>query len=239
MVNNTTGTGTGTGSVTVSAGSFLGGIGTVQGAVTNSGTVGPGNVVGTLHFGNTYTQAAGARLEMDLASAASHDELVVTGAASLAGTLAVSLVNGFSPDEGDQFEVLRASGFGGSTFDSMSLPALSGNMVWNVNYSSTALTISVLLPGDFDGDGTVDTNDYVVWQKNVGQPAGTLVNDNTGGTIGGAQYNLWKSNFGNTSGGGSGSSLAQTAVPEPAAMILALVAGAAMTLLHGRRRKAF
>ncbi len=239
LVNNTTGTGTGTGSVTVSAGTFLGGTGTIQGAVTNSGTVGPGATVGTLHLGSTYSQDSGARLEIDLASSASHDGLVVTGAASLAGTLAVSLVSGFVPQEGNLFEVLTASGFGGSTFASISLPTLSGSMAWKVNYGPTALTLSVLLPGDFNGDGTVDTSDYVVWLKNLGQPAGTLSNDTTGVAIGDSQYNLWRTNFGGTSGSGSGSgsSLAQTAVPEPCAMTLGVIGGAVVTLRRGRRRR--
>ncbi len=238
LVNNTTGTGTGTGSVAVSAGSFLGGTGTIQGAVTNSGTVRPGNSVGTLHLSSTYSQASGGQLEIELASTG-NDELVVTSTASLAGTLAVSLVGGFVPQEGDVYEIMRASGFGGTAFATTSLPALSGDMVWIMKYGATAVTLSVLLPGDFDGNGTVDASDYVVWLKNVGQPAGTLPNDTTGLAIGSSQYNLWRSNDGKISGtgSGSGSSFGQAAVPEPTAMILGLAGGAALTILPGRRRK--
>ena len=55
-----------------------------------------------------------------------------------------------------------------------------------------------ILAGDYNNDGIVNAADYVVWQKNVGQPSQTLPNDTTGVIVGQAQYNLWRSNFGNT-----------------------------------------
>jgi hypothetical protein len=68
------------------------------------------------------------------------------------------------------------------------------------------------LLGDFNNNGVVDAADYVVWGKNVGQPAGTLPNDDTGVAIGDQQHALWRSNFGDAS---SGASAAEVAVPEP------------------------
>jgi hypothetical protein len=70
------------------------------------------------------------------------------------------------------------------------------------------------LPGDYNGDGKVDAADYVVWRKN---PAGF------GGDPAG--YNTWRTNFGRTSGSGSG--VGSSAVPEPgtaALLILSFVA---------------
>jgi hypothetical protein len=77
------------------------------------------------------------------------------------------------------------------------------------------------LPGDFNRDGTVDTADYVVWRKGFG----TVYNQN--------HFNMWRSNFGQTSPSGAGESTASHAVPEPAGIALACFA----VLLHGRRRK--
>jgi hypothetical protein len=57
--------------------------------------------------------------------------------------------------------------------------------------------------GDFNGDGIVDAADYVVWRKTPGTPA---------------DYDVWKTTFGENVGGGSNAS---TAVPEPAAWLLA------------------
>ena len=55
-----------------------------------------------------------------------------------------------------------------------------------------------ILAGDYNSNGIVDAADYVTWRENVGQPSQTLPNDTTGVIIGDAQYNLWRSNFGNT-----------------------------------------
>jgi autotransporter-associated beta strand protein len=66
------------------------------------------------------------------------------------------------------------------------------------------------LAGDYNDDGVVDAADYVVWRKSPG--------DNGGDPDG---YNIWVSNFGNNSGGGS-SELA--AIPEPSTTLLTALA---------------
>jgi hypothetical protein len=70
--------------------------------------------------------------------------------------------------------------------------------------------------GDFDGDGDVDGNDFLVWQR--GFP----------GTYNAGNLAQWKANF------GSHAEAAAGAVPEPAAVMLAL---AACGLLLGSRRR--
>jgi hypothetical protein len=62
--------------------------------------------------------------------------------------------------------------------------------------------------GDYNGDGTVDAADYVVWRDNIGTDAG---------------YNLWRSQFGQTVGNGAGATANLTIVPEPAGMALSLM----------------
>jgi len=66
---------------------------------------------------------------------------------------------------------------------------------------------SAAIPGDYNGNGTVDAADYVKWRKNP---------TDFGGTPGG--YNTWRTNFGKPPG--SGSSLAGSAVPEPGTIVL-------------------
>jgi hypothetical protein len=58
-------------------------------------------------------------------------------------------------------------------------------------------TLVQTLPGDYNQNGVVDAADYVVWRKNNGSQAG---------------YDTWRTNYGRTSGSGSGVS---AAVPEP------------------------
>jgi hypothetical protein len=71
-------------------------------------------------------------------------------------------------------------------------------------------------PGDHNQDGAVNAADYVVWRKTDGSPAG---------------YDLWRTNFGRTAGGGShvAESLrdSDSVVPEPASVLIVLVASLA------------
>jgi hypothetical protein len=85
---------------------------------------------------------------------------------------------------------------------------------------NTAPVESEGLPGDYNGDGSVDAADFVVWRKD---PA----------AFGGAEgYSTWRMNFDAPDGAGSG--LGANAVPEPAALLLAVIAIATCAL--GRRR---
>jgi hypothetical protein len=84
-------------------------------------------------------------------------------------------------------------------------------------FVSDGVAISPLAaPGDFNRDGVVNAADYTVWRDNLGAAAGTLVNDPNAGAIGIAQYDTWKSNFGETLPLPG----AIAAVPEPTASML-------------------
>lgn len=92
-------------------GGVLRGTGTIIGDVHNAGRlyVGGTGVAGTMTIEGNYTQAAGGVLEIEVGGAAAgaqHDQLSVTGAANLDGTLSVRLLDGFFPSEGDAFSVL-------------------------------------------------------------------------------------------------------------------------------------
>jgi hypothetical protein len=87
------------------------------------------------------------------------------------------------------------------------------------------------LPGDYNDDDKVDAADYVVFRKNEGT-MNTLPNDPDGGTIGAAQYNTWRSNFGAMVGGGGG--LGSAAVPEPATAALLIAAVVAFGIARRR-----
>jgi hypothetical protein len=91
-------------------------------------------------------------------------------------------------------------------------------------------SIRVLLPGvagDYNGNGVVDAADHVLWRN-----GGPLANDPTPG-VQPADYDFWKSRFGATSGSGSGGEFS-AAVPEPAGVVLALLA---MLAVAGTRRR--
>jgi hypothetical protein len=80
-------------------------------------------------------------------------------------------------------------------------------------------------PGDYNDDGVVDAADYTVWRDALGQTGGNLAADGTGpdgtpdGVVDGLDSDFWKSHFGQSVGSGS---LGSAAVPEPAALWLAV-----------------
>ena len=62
-----------------------------------------------------------------------------------------------------------------------------------------------------------------------------LANDAIGGRIGEAQYDQWRSHFGQTGGISAGASLGSVAVPEPATLSLMFLA--AVGAWTGQRRR--
>jgi MYXO-CTERM domain-containing protein len=205
---------------------------TVTGNLNRAGgTLTPGDTAaaGLTSISSSYTQQGGATLTMELGgtSTSQFDRVAIGGSVTLAGTLNVTLINGFMPMWGNSFQLLTAVSGRTGTFATVNLPTLTNsNLEWLTNYGptsgSTFLTLSIGLKGDFNGDGVVNGADYVTWR-------------NSGGTQ--ADYNLWRSKFGVTaSGSGSGSSGPESSatVPEPAAW--ALLAVAAIPLLRRGRR---
>ena len=217
----------------------LKGSGNVTGNVVNSsGVASPGTSPGTLSINGNYTQNAAGQLLIELASTSSFDRLAITGSAALAGTLDVDLLGGFIPQPGTAFQIISSSGGVSGTFGSALLPALTGAN-WQLRYNPNSVLLQVALLGDYNFNGTVDAADYVVWRKSLGQSGTALAADgNPNGQIDSGDFNVWRSHFGQTvPGAGSGSaetSPSQTAVPEPATLVLLMFAAVGWCLRPGR-----
>lgn len=56
------------------------------------------------------------------------------------------------------------------------------------------------IPGDYSNDGVVDAADYVLWRKAEGENVFLPNNPISAMPIGSAHYDVWRSNFGITSG---------------------------------------
>jgi hypothetical protein len=102
-------------------------------------------------------------------------------------------------------------------------------------YYRPILSITYALPqppltlfGDYDQNGTVDAADYAVWRDNLGQFV-ELPNDSTPGTVSQADYEVWRANFGQMAAGASGAGVT-TAVPEPEAFVLLIVAATGLVV---------
>ena len=103
-------------SISVWQNSTLGGRGAVSATTLCEGTLAPGAPVGTLtHNGNlALSQSAAAGFEIGgYAADSEFDRVAVDGHLCLAGTLNLSLVNGFVPRRGDRFVIMTGSSISG------------------------------------------------------------------------------------------------------------------------------
>lgn len=166
-------------------------------------------------------------------------QVEVGGAATLAGKLDVKLASGFAPTLGDSFRLMTATAGITGTFATTSLPTLGGGLSWDVDYTATALTLSVVTDGpsaDFDGDGDVDANDLAKWKVGFGKKQGAEPFDGDADgdfDVDGSDFLVWQRQF----GGAAPTSPATGAVPEPTACMLAAVAALSLTMAGSRRRQ--
>jgi hypothetical protein len=96
--------------------------------------------------------------------------------------------------------------------------------------------ISAGLPGDYNGDGSVDAADYVVWRATYGQtvPAFSGADGDGDEMIGDGDYAVWTQNFGAV---GPGAGAVSTSVPEPVGMWLATIGLLGIAGVMGRTRR--
>jgi autotransporter-associated beta strand protein len=253
LANNTSGSATGSGAVSIGGNGTLGGKGSIDGLVTvdNFGIVAPGNPgvnngIDTLTMKGGLTVLEGGNLNFDLAAPGTNDKIdlltsaLTLPATNLPGPAAVNLTDvgglaigtytlidyGTNNPSGSlsNFTVSGPTGFNYSLFDNTGATTIELHV--------TAAVVG--LPGDFNSDGKVDAGDYVMWRKNDGTN-NALANDGGLGTpIGPGHYDLWRANFGNPPGAGSGRGLGgAAAVPEPSTIALVLMG---LTSLAFRRR---
>jgi autotransporter-associated beta strand protein len=123
------------GTVSVSPGATFGGIGNVSGNFFNNGILSPGFSPGLIAVAGNFGQGPGGTLIMEIASPVSFDQLVITGTATLDGTLQIDLLGGYVPDHNQSFTILTAAGGRTGSFSSVTGTgaALSPNVTYNSN----------------------------------------------------------------------------------------------------------
>jgi outer membrane autotransporter protein len=131
--------------VNVQAGGLAAGSGTIIGNLTNSGILSPGNSPGITVNGN-YTQNAAGTLRIGIAGIApgQFDLLAVTGHASLAGTLQLIGLGGFTLHVGDHLTFLTANGGVSGSFGTVQSEFATGTIVKS---QIVTLTNAVVLEG--------------------------------------------------------------------------------------------
>jgi hypothetical protein len=84
-----------------------------------------------------------------------------------------------------------------------------------------AFSLAPSVAGDFNGNGIVDSADYIVWRKGFGTIFAQF------------DYDIWRTYFGQTAGSGAGT-VTNAAVPEPSALLMLILAAPGWNFLRRR-----
>jgi hypothetical protein len=136
------------------AGTAVGRFALGGGELLNEGTVAPGEPGGIAPFvvEGSYRQAAGGALHLDLGADAG-DQLAVSGAAALDGTLTVDLLDGHRPDAGENVVVLSAASISGRFANAAERLQTDGG-AFTVTYGQTSVVLSGFDPSILPTGGT-------------------------------------------------------------------------------------
>jgi hypothetical protein len=119
-------------------------------------------------------------------------------------------------------------------FTSLYEASYSVSNVW-IGSAADFFALPSATDGDFNIDGRVDMSDYIVWKKWKNQFGHQLTADADGnGTVGDADYDIWRANFGRILSGDSPQG-ADAVVPEPSSA--ALLSLAVTLSFAGRDRR--
>jgi autotransporter-associated beta strand protein len=129
----------------VNHGGTLAGTGTINGNVTNSGKVSPGDSPGVLTVAGNYTQTQYAALMIQIAGVSTDQFSVlnVLGNANLNGFLDPVLLNGFVPSIGDSFTFLNYASLTGEFSRIQHQIFDNGMLQWSVIYEANHAILTV------------------------------------------------------------------------------------------------
>ncbi len=118
----------------INTNAILTGTGAITGSITNAGLIAPGNGLGVITDTGNLTILGGGAMTMELGgtSVGLYDQFDLTGALTFGGTLTVALLNGYTPQLGDHFN-LFAFGNANGTFSQINLPTISPTLYWNIS----------------------------------------------------------------------------------------------------------
>jgi T5SS/PEP-CTERM-associated repeat protein len=151
--------------LTVPAGRRLSGRGLVQSpGVTINGILSPGELLnrpvpetGQLEFSGALIMNPGAQFDVELGGflvPVQFDRVVVAGAATLAGTINLSLLNSFNPPHGSRFRIMEYASVSGQ-FTAQHLPP-----GWLIIVGPQVLEAVRGCPADFNHDSSVNSQDF-------------------------------------------------------------------------------
>jgi hypothetical protein len=101
------------------------------------------------------------------------------------------------------------------------------------NNPQAAVAPITTLPGDFNGDGRVDADDFSVWKSAFGLTTQLVADGNHDGIVDAADYAIWRSHLSTA----SATSSTALGVAEPSSLSLALCSLCALCLVYLVHRK--
>ncbi len=143
-IGNASGSVFGTSDVTIGSGGTLTGAGSFTGSLVNEGLYAPGNSPALTTL-SSFSQEATGILELEIASltrGTGYDALNVTGLLEFGGTLRLLLLDGFTPEAGQSFDLFDASTMTG-TFSTLDLPTLMTGLAWDTSGLYTSGTLAI------------------------------------------------------------------------------------------------
>jgi hypothetical protein len=164
------------------------GSGTIQGEVVQAGgEIDPGGIgsAGTVSINGYLTQEVQAILNIDIGgytAGTTFDQVNVSNVATLDGTLNLNLINGFSPNIGDTFQVANFGSYVGAFQTVTGAVFAGGARRFVLQYNATNLTLTVV--------------------SNSSGSAPTVINlgTTTGTTAGGTSVNITGTSFQDANG---------------------------------------
>ena len=192
------------------------------------------NIVQNNSEGSPFTRHTVIKLEFndDPANPAGNSKLTiwqdpvdVTSEAAASAAIAPLELRTFALSANTDLTHLTLTGVDYSRAASFDEPRLATS--WNSVIGGTA---------DFNLDGSVDGNDFLIWQRNAGIESGAIYGQGDGnrdGAINGQDLALWKFYFAE----GSDSEPALAAIPEPHSFAMCVVAAIGTQLRRHRRSR--
>jgi hypothetical protein len=185
------------------------------------------------NLGNSFVPGSGSIGEYDAVTGATINAALITGLNGPFG-IATSGSNLFVANNGTTTNGVYDSGSGSIGEYTMLGVTVNAALVAGLN-GPHAIAISMAgVVGDYNQNGVVDAADYILWRNSLGQTGAALAADgNNDDIIDQADFDVWRAHFGQTASSGSGAS-ANAAVPEPATIVLPMLAAAGCCLRRGR-----
>ncbi len=141
---------------------LLRGSGSLYGQHINQGWIAPGPGPSAIRNQGALICETTSVLDVEVGGTApgQYDQ-IYNGTTALAGTLVVSLINGFTPASNDEFPIVTAGTLSGA-FDEIVAPGPPSGLAWRVRYSSTSAVLTATCPPDLSGDHHVDLTDLSI-----------------------------------------------------------------------------